>query len=204
MQRPSSVCLSGSGQTTDKQPGEKRASRNNGANHMVNYTEPGSTTVAPAPITPPVHKLIKYQINAHQFPPAPAPPLIIIISDLSGWLAGTRPIHQLHHTADGPAESHFLHPVQLDCVKAATSAGIVEPGCKPAEPSTPQHNRGPISLTTASARQYDLFNKEPVNQCLIDNYLEPANVKRSVPAVMKKTRGAFRLRYRPSKRESWE
>lgn len=73
---------------------------------------------------PPLHKLIKYQINVHQLPPASATPCAIIISDLSGWLAGSRPIHQLHPTADRPADCHFLPRVQLDCADKATRAGI--------------------------------------------------------------------------------
>lgn len=75
---------------------------------------------------PPLHKLIKYQINVHQFPPAPEMRRIIIISDLSGWLAGTSPTHQLYSTDDGTPDCHFLPCVQLNCVKEATPDGI---GC---------------------------------------------------------------------------
>lgn len=74
---------------------------------------------------PPFHKLIKYQINVHQFPPAPVTQHTIIISDLSGWLAGIRPIHQLCSTADGPGDCHFLPRAQLDSGGEVTPARIV-------------------------------------------------------------------------------
>ncbi len=77
-------------------------------------------------VAPPIPTLIKYEINAHQFPPVPPTLRVIIMSDLSGWLAGTRPIHQLHSTADRPADCHFLPCVQLDCGHKVTRNGT---GC---------------------------------------------------------------------------
>lgn len=51
-------------------------------------------------------------------------PRIIIISDLSGWLAGTHATHQLHTAADRPADRHFPPCVQLDRIDKATPDGI--------------------------------------------------------------------------------